>query len=180
MAGETRQRPKSTSSGFEAEEDENDEDLENFIDGIVKELDAADDGEDLAGLPDFKPDDLLGIGAVDGVGVGGGSGAGNLGAIGTSASTLPELTSPSKSGAVSGAASTSTSEMNDGMSGGSGSSVKNNVKTTVNDSAQNDAQNPTSFSSTSSSASTSTSGILMNIYRVMNRIKGSTVSCTTL
>ena len=121
MAEGSRPRPKST-SGFEAEEDENDEDLENFIDGIVKELDAAEDGEDLAGLPDFKPDDLLGIGAVDA--------AGNIGAA-----TPPEVASPK-------AAPASATENNSG-------GVNNNIKS-IEENAKNDAQNSSASSSSSS------------------------------
>ena len=119
MAEGSRPRPKST-SGFEAEEDENDEDLENFIDGIVKELDAAEDGEDLAGLPDFKPDDLLGIGAVDATG--------NIGAA-----TPPEVASPK-------AAPASATENN---SGG-----VHNLKS-IEENAKNDAQNSSASSSSS-------------------------------
>ena len=134
MAGEARPRPKSTSSGFEAEEDENDEDLENFIDGIVKELDAAEDGEDLAGLPDFKPDDLLGIGAVDGV----------VGAIG--AITPPEVASPNST-IITGLADSA------GGSSESNSAVKNNLKT-VEETVKSDAQNTSSLPTSTSSSST--------------------------
>ena len=129
-----------TSSGFEAEnEDENDEDLENFIDGIVKELDAAEDGEDLAGLPDFKPDDLLGIGgigaAVDAVV--------NMG--GACAMTPPEVASSYTTSSPKSASVTQSDV----------SVNKNSNNASHRDDVKNEAQN---FPSSSSSSSSSTSG----------------------